>query len=423
MVITLRLFTFTLLTFTLLLSDALLSEKKVLGQSSGKTYLDVFLDCGGCDITYTRQQINYINYVIDQQLAQVHIFVTQQQTGSGSQQYELNFMGRKDFEGLDYTLEFTSPQTDTWDKRRNGLVDIIKVGLVAYLNKTELANKIQVAVNVPKETGVEETEEKKDPWNNWIFEVYANGNFNKESAKTIINYRYGLDADRITEEWRFRSRLYSYTNRKTYEQDGETVTSNIFRNLFDASLVKSLGEHWSAGMSGNIGKDTYRNIDVHMMLAPALEYSLFPYKEVMKKEITLAYRVNFVRYNYLEETVFFKMNEILTKQSINLAVRIRQPWGSVFAGMAGSHYFQDPSKNRLEMDTNINVRVFKGLALRVNGELNFIRDQIYLPKGETSLEDILLSQTQVATDYEMYVGLGLSYTFGSMYNNIINTRL
>jgi len=391
-------------------------------QSSGPTYLDIFLDCRGCDINYTRQEINYINYVIDQQLAQVHIFVTQQQTGSGSQQYELNFMGKKDYDGLDYTLEFTSPQTDTWDERRSGLVEIIKVGLVPYLNRTELADKIKVNVELPN---VESTESvtKKDPWNYWIFETYANGNFDKESARTILNYRYGLQADRITEEWRFRSHIYFNTNEQIFEQNGNKVTSNRYRNGGFASLVKSLGDHWSAGMSTSIRKDTYRNLDLAMSLSPALEYSFFPYSEVMKKEFTLAYRVNMIQNNYLEETVFFQNEETLTRQSLDLSIRIRQPWGSIFAGAEASHYFHDPSKNRLEMDSFVNIRVFKGLALRVDGELNFIRDQLYLPKGETTLEDILLQQTQVATDYEMYVGLGLSYTFGSMYNNIINTRL
>ena len=396
-------------------------SQTTLAQTS-KTYLDVFLDCSGCDMNYTRQKINYVNYVIDQQMAQVHIFVTQQQTGSGSQQYELNFMGRKDFEDLDYTLEFTSPQTDTWDERRSGLIEIIKVGLVPYLNKTDLAQKIQVKVDIPKE----ETEgpvAKKDPWNYWIFELYANGNFDKETARTILNYRYGLQADRITEEWRFRSQVYFNTNEQTFEQNGEQVTSNRYRNGAFASLVKSLGDHWSAGMSSSIRKDTYRNLDLTMSVSPALEFSFFPYSEVMKKEFTLAYRVNLIQNNYIEETVFFQNEETLTRQSLDLSIRIRQPWGSIFAGAEASHYFHDPAKNRLEMDSFINIRVFKGLALRINGELNFIRDQLYLPKGETTLEDILLQQTQVATDYEMYVGLGLSYTFGSMYNNIINTRL
>jgi hypothetical protein len=410
------------ITFLTFLLYILSGSSTLFAQSSGNTYIDVFLDCNGCDITYTRQKINYVNYVIDQQLAQVHIFVTQQQTGSGSQQYELNFMGKKDYDGLDYTLSFTSPQTDTWDERRSGLIEILKVGLVPYLNRTELAQKIKVSIELP-ETDETNNADKKDPWNSWIFELYANGNFDKESARTILNYRYGLQADRITEDWRFRSRIYFNTNEQTFEQDGETRTSNRYRNGGFASLVKSLGDHWSAGMSGSINRDTYRNMDMSMSISPAFEYSFFPYTEVMKKEFTLAYRVNVIQNNYIEETVFFQTQELLTRQSLDLSIRIRQPWGSIFAGAEASHYFHDPSKNRLEMDSFINIRVFKGLALRLNGELNFIRDQLYLPVGETTLEDILLQQTQVATDYEMYVGLGLSYTFGSMYNNIINTRL
>ena len=48
-----------------------------------------------------------------------------------------------------------------------------------------------------------------------------------------------------------------------------------------------------------------------------------------------------------------------------------------------------------------------------------INDQISLPREEASIEDILLGQSQLATNFET----GLSYTFGSLYNNVINTRL
>lgn len=52
-----------------------------------------------------------------------------------------------------------------------------------------------------------------------------------------------------------------------------------------------------------------------------------------------------------------------------------------------------------------------------------INDQISLPRGEASIEDILLGQSQLATNFETDLSFGLSYTFGSLYNNVINTRL
>ena len=71
----------------------------------------------------------------------------------------------------------------------------------------------------------------------------------------------------------------------------------------------------------------------------------------------------------------------------------------------------------------INLRIIQGLALRVTGRFQLIRDQINLPKGEVSIEDLLLRQRQIATDFKNTISLGLSYTFGSIFNNIVNTRL
>ena len=57
------------------------------------------------------------------------------------------------------------------------------------------------------------------------------------------------------------------------------------------------------------------------------------------------------------------------------------------------------------------------------GNINLIREQYNLAAGSTSIEDLLLQQRQIATDYRTNFSVGLSYTFGSIYNSIINTRL
>ena len=50
------------------------------------------------------------------------------------------------------------------------------------------------------------------------------------------------------------------------------------------------------------------------------------------------------------------------------------------------------------------------------------RDQITLKKGTTTAEDILTRQHEMETDYNFWVNFGLSYTFGSIYNNVVNPR-
>jgi hypothetical protein len=51
-----------------------------------------------------------------------------------------------------------------------------------------------------------------------------------------------------------------------------------------------------------------------------------------------------------------------------------------------------------------------------------IRNQLYLPRGEATDEEILVRQRQLATSYQYYISVGFSYSFGSIYNNVVNTR-
>jgi hypothetical protein len=56
------------------------------------------------------------------------------------------------------------------------------------------------------------------------------------------------------------------------------------------------------------------------------------------------------------------------------------------------------------------------------GEVARTRDQLYLPAGEATTEEILVRQRQLETGYRYYLQFGLSYSFGSIFNNVVNPR-
>ncbi|MEO6236081.1 MAG: hypothetical protein ABIQ52_03725 [Vicinamibacterales bacterium] len=60
--------------------------------------------------------------------------------------------------------------------------------------------------------------------------------------------------------------------------------------------------------------------------------------------------------------------------------------------------------------------------MNMSGEFSRTRDQIYLPLGEASTEEILLRQRQLLTGYEYSFDFGFGYSFGSIFNNIVNPR-
>ena len=90
--------------------------------------------------------------------------------------------------------------------------------------------------------------------------------------------------------------------------------------------------------------------------------------------------------------------------------------------MRGLNYFHDFSKHMISSDLFARIRVFKGLSVTLNLEAARINDQLSLRKGELSEAERLLRLKEQATGYQFETGIGLSYTFGSIYNNIVNPR-
>lgn len=386
--------------------------------------LKVYIDCRtGCDITYFKQSIGYINYVRDPNLADVQILITDFPIASGGTRYDLKFVGKRDFSTFNFTNNFeTIPSTSQYDQR-NGMLQKIKLGLIPFLMDSPLANKISIHV---KESAIRKDTKsisEKDPWNHWVFETYMNGNLNLQQNQRTFNWRLGADINNVTENWRIVQTAFFNLNSKRFIQDEDIIKSKLTQFNFSGRIVKSIDEHWSAGIFEGLTYSTFSNINLGLSLGPAIEFSLFPYKEVTFREITIAYFNRIYYRDYIEETIFGVTQENLWDQAIRVGMNLRKPWGSLFTSLQGRHFFHDFSKNSIEFNNRVSLQVLKGLAFNLTTNFEFINDQLYLPKGEASLEEILLQQRSLSTNYEFFFAMGVSYTFGSIYNNIINTRL
>jgi hypothetical protein len=53
---------------------------------------------------------------------------------------------------------------------------------------------------------------------------------------------------------------------------------------------------------------------------------------------------------------------------------------------------------------------------------SIVRDQVFLPKGDASADDILSRRRQLQTNYNFFMGFGVTYRFGSVLNNFVNPR-
>ena len=73
------------------------------------TRLALFLDCDFCDETFIRQEMPYLDHVRDREVANVHVLVTRERTGSGSVVQTFDVIGLGIFEGMDFSTVFTAP--------------------------------------------------------------------------------------------------------------------------------------------------------------------------------------------------------------------------------------------------------------------------------------------------------------------------
>jgi hypothetical protein len=142
--------------------------------------LSVFLDCTEgwlCDFDYVRTELKMVDFVRDRFVADVHILVNTQRSSSGGTRAQVNFIGLKNYQAINDTLTYFNDPTATEDEQRKKLVQYIKMGLVPFIAKTSMGDKIQITyADVAKDTGT--IVSKKDPWNYWVFQFSANGSLN-----------------------------------------------------------------------------------------------------------------------------------------------------------------------------------------------------------------------------------------------------
>ena len=100
----------------------------------------------------------------------------------------------------------------------------------------------------------------------------------------------------------------------------------------------------------------------------------------------------------------------------------REPWGSVDLTLEFSQYLHDLSKYRLELDGEASFRITRGLSFNLEGGISRIRDQLSLPRRDATQEEVLLRLRELQSGYEIRFDVGFTYSFGSLFNNVVNPR-
>lgn len=373
--------------------------------------------------SYIKKEIQFINYVRDLKEADVYIIVSEEETGSGGESFTVYFVGQNKYSGMNDTLKAASSPDETEDVFRKKAVNVLKMGFMRYVLKTPLAEYFDIRFTRPLKETIE-----TDKWKSWVYslslQAYSNGQ--KRYNETSM---YGsISANRITEKSKFQSSLgIEFNNEKSryinVENNIDTTYLKTTRDEYGyLAYVKSINNHWSAGGSVEFQTSFYNNYDYSFRISPGIEYDIFPYSESTRRKLTFLYYIGLYVNDYIEETTLFKTRQTLGFHSLSGSLSAIQKWGSVSSSITWSNYFFDWSYNKLRLNTNANIRIFKGFTFNIYGSFSLIHDQISLPREGASLEDVLMNRKALETTYSYYSSIGFTYTFGSIYNNVVNPR-
>lgn len=377
----------------------------------------IYFDQGGSIFRYFQSDVQWVDIVRDPKLAEIHILVNALTTGSGGREFTLTFVGQNGFSGINDTLKYTFPQNVSVDERNEQIVRLVKIGLSRYIAETPYSKYL----NISFDKEFEETE-IQDKWDGWVFGVGIDGAIYGEESQKEISWEIDTDIDRVKENTKLMINARMSNHLSIYNSDDGESRSSTRGRYFDLMHVWSVSEHFSAGFFTGISNSTYNNLKLSYDLMPAIEYNIFPYQVSVRKNFTLLYRIGYVHNDYYNRTIYFKEKEDLFRQALSIGYRMNETWGEAHLYLTAANYLHDFSKNKIDLWSRLSYRLTGSLSFTVQAEVSYINDQLYLEQKGATLEEILLNQKSLATAYQYRLRLGFRYTFGSIYNNIVNTR-
>lgn len=391
--------------------------------------LRVFYDCEGreCDREFYRTEIDWVDWVRDQEDADVHVIVARQRNASGGQSWDIRFLGQGDLEGIDDELVFSALATDVEQEVRDGVATTLAIGYARFATLLGLRDVVTIEGNrslaVDPDERVVGGDEVEDPWDLWSFRIGGSIDLEGEDRQSSRDVNTSFSADRVSLGWIFGLDFrYGNNFREIERSDGSVFTNTLEDWTVRTEVVKSIADHWSLGLTTASGALPRFNQDLRLEVRPGIEYSYFPYEEATRRALTAYYEIGPTYRDYEEITIFGETAETRFQHRLRVEFSQRQTWGDASFNVEGEQFLHDTELSSVSFNGSLEFRLFRGLNLNIRGNYSVGDDQIFLSGGGLSDEEILLELRQRQTSEEYGIRIGFSYRFGSIYNNIVNNR-
>ncbi|MFN9424086.1 hypothetical protein, partial [Gemmatimonas sp.] len=409
----------------------------VLPDSLLQSSLRVFLDCQGgvrgCDRQFFVQEMGFVNWVRDRFDSDVHLLLTSLNAGNGGRQITVNFLGQKGYTGKMDTLVVSTLPNDADDVVRRELLRTFQLGLAPYVARTPIASRLRLTLANGFVAPTINPRAVKDRWNLWLYRVDGNVNASGEQLVRTTNLSSTLSAARTTDKWKINvGATGSYNERdfrvfqtnRTNPALRDTVSVVVLQRAANANALfgRTINAHWTAGVKIAGGFSEVLNQKLSVRVSPAIEYNYFPWSEATRRQLTALYYVGPNYYQYYGRTVFDEVEETRFNHTLLLALTQRQKWGNTNLTLEGSQYLHDPNRNHVTLSGFVDLRLGRGFSLNFRGSASRVRDQIYIAANAQSERDILTQRQQLQTNFRYNMNVGIGYTFGSIYNTVVNQR-
>lgn len=395
--------------------------------SPAGTRLRVYLEACDCFEQFLRDEITWVDFVRQPQDADLQVIGSAVQTGAGGVERTLRFVGAGRYAGSDFALRAVTLPNEPEDGQRRAVLSTMQVGLLNFAARDGMPEGFELNVEAPEPSAA--SGPVVDPWNFWVFEIGGDGSIQAEETRRETAWEVSVEADRVTHNWLLNFRADVETETESFdldddEDEGVRRRVEITRRERAARLfvAKAFGDHWSAGIDSNVQSSTFGNVELSTQVLPAIEFSVFPYSEYATRQLRFEYAVGAEHARYNEVTLYDRLRETRPRHELSATLEQRQPWGSIESRIEWSQYLHDLSLSRLELDGEVSLRLIRGLALDIGGSASRIRDQISLPKRGATPEEVLLRVRELQSGYEVRLFVGVSYSFGSIFNNVVNPR-
>lgn len=388
--------------------------------------LRVFLDCQSddCDRNFVVNEHPYAIWTQDRLDADVHLLITKLTTGAGGSEFTLQFIAQRRLAPETDTLLVTVPPNSSDDMARRAISRTINLGLASNAARFVGVEPFTVAYAPPEAGTDENAADLSDRWNLWVYRFRLSGNGDAESRASEYELSAEFSATRVTEIWKI-----TFDGEHEYEAERFTLRDGTEREFIlrsaelNAKVVRSVSDHWSVGSQMSGGLSEFNNQDASAGLDITAEYNLFPWSEATSRQLIALVALGSRYYNYREITLFDRMSEHRPVAKAVLAGEARMPWGTLDGSLRYTQFLHDFSRYNLSFYARTEFRLSRGLSLDLSAEAAKVQDQLYLPRGEASNDEVLTRQRALATAYRLSASVGISFTFGSIFNTIVNPRL